>query len=93
MQLHAVSLCSNDRRVCFHVASKTTYPERGGFSDILPEMIIFQISLRVRFRRIPRAEGIQMLYYTEKILGLKQTMQIPAFFGELERGCLAWYHE
>ena len=53
-------------------------------------------SLRVRFRRISRAEGIQMLYYTEKILGLEkekfnlQNKQCKSrLFGELKRGCLA----
>jgi hypothetical protein len=37
-------------------------PERGGFGGILPEV---SSSLRVIFRRIPRAEGRQMTYYTE----------------------------
>ena len=42
------------------------YPERGGFSEILPEVMIFPegfspreiSSLKEIFRRIPRAEGV-----------------------------------
>ncbi len=72
------------------------YPEREGLSEILPETMIS--SLR-RFCRNRRAGGIQMLYYTEKILGFEKKKSHLIFktnnaksrlFGELERGCLAW---
>ena len=49
-------------------------PERGGFGEIFPEVMTFpegfsprEISLlKEIFRRIPRAERLEMIYYAEK---------------------------
>ena len=79
--------------------SSFIYPERGGFGEILPEIMIFgNIIVKGKISSNPPSEGyIKALLYRRntwikktKSLIFKTNNANSRHFGDLWRGCLAW---